>query len=209
MCKKFKFEHTNKWYIHNPASVQEKDTHKLLGAFDIQTDHRWPDLIIINNKKKRTSKIVDFAVLADQRIKLKEREKKDKYLDITRELKKLQNMKVTIIPVVINAFGTVTKGLSKGLEDLEVRGRMETIQTTTLFRRPEYWEESWRLDETCCHSNSNERPSDNTDIKNSQGVNNNNNIFIYLSMFNLILKTHFVYMILWRSFQMSLRVFWF
>ena len=29
-------------------------------------------------------------------------------------------MKVTIIPIVIGAFGTVTKGLVKGLEDLEV-----------------------------------------------------------------------------------------
>ena len=27
MCKKFKFDHTNKWYIHNPASVLENDTH--------------------------------------------------------------------------------------------------------------------------------------------------------------------------------------
>ena len=30
------------------------------------------------------------------------------------------NMKGTIIPVVIDAFGTVTKGLLKGLEDLEL-----------------------------------------------------------------------------------------
>ena len=37
-------------------------------------------------KKKRTYKIVDFAVPADHRIKLKECEKKDKYLDLTREL---------------------------------------------------------------------------------------------------------------------------
>ena len=29
-------------------------------------------------------------------------------------------MKVTIIPIVIAAFGTETKGLLKGLEDLEV-----------------------------------------------------------------------------------------
>ena len=78
-----------------------------------------PDLIIIN-KKKRICKIVDFAVLADHRIKLKECEKKDKYLDLARELKKLWNMQVTIIPIVIGAFGTVTKGLLKGLEDLEV-----------------------------------------------------------------------------------------
>ena len=43
-------------------------------------------------KKKRTCKIVDFAVPADHRIKLKECEKKDKYLDLARELKKLWNM---------------------------------------------------------------------------------------------------------------------
>ena len=43
-------------------------------------------------------------------------------------------MKVTIIPIVIDAFGTVTKGLLKGLDDLEVEGRVETIQTTALLR---------------------------------------------------------------------------
>ena len=50
-------------------------------------------------------------------------------------------MKVIVIPVVIDALGTVTKGLVQRLEDLEIRGRMETIQTTA------YWEESWRLEE--------------------------------------------------------------
>ena len=78
--------------MHNPAPVLENDTQKLLWDFDIQTDHlisaRRPDLIIIN-KKKRTCKIVDFAVPADHRIKLKECEKKDKYLDLVREWKKL------------------------------------------------------------------------------------------------------------------------
>ena len=137
MCKKFKFAHTNKWYMHNPAPILENDTHKLLWDFGIHTDHlisaRRPDLIIIN-KKKRTYKIVDFAVPADHRIKLKECEKKDKYLDLARELKKLWNMQVTIIPIVIGAFERVTKGLLKGLEELEVGGRVETIQTTSLLR---------------------------------------------------------------------------
>ena len=75
ICQKFKFDHTN---MHNPESVLENDTHKLLWDFDIQTDHlisaRRPDLIIIN-KKKKICKIVDFAVPADHRIKLKECEK--------------------------------------------------------------------------------------------------------------------------------------
>ena len=45
---------------------------------------------------------MDFAVSADHRVKLKESEKKDKYLDLARELKKLWNMKVTIIPIIGN-----------------------------------------------------------------------------------------------------------
>ena len=85
-------------------------------------------------KKKEICKIVDFAVPADLRIKLKECEKRDKYLDLARELKKLWNMKVTIIPIVIGAFGTLTKGLLKGLEDLEVGDRVETIQITALLK---------------------------------------------------------------------------
>ena len=39
-----------------------------------------------------------------------------------------------VIPIVIGVLGTVTKGLVQGLEDLEIRGRVEIIQTTALFR---------------------------------------------------------------------------
>ena len=99
-------------------------------------------------KKKRTCKIVDFAVPTDHRVKLKENEMKDKYLDLARELKNLWNMKVMVMPIVIGALG---------------------------WDRPEHWEESWRLEETCYHSNFRERPSANADMKNFQGVNNNNN----------------------------------
>ena len=54
MCKKF--DHSNKWFMHNQAPVLENDTHKLLRDFDIHTDHlistRRPDLKIINKKKE-------------------------------------------------------------------------------------------------------------------------------------------------------------
>ena len=43
-------------------------------------------------------------------------------------------MLVAIIPIVIDAFGTVTKELLKGLEDLEVGERVETVQITSLLR---------------------------------------------------------------------------
>ena len=77
--------------MHDPASIQEKVTHKLLWDFDIQMDHlisgRRPDHILIN-KKKGICIIFNIAVLADHRIKLKECQKKDKYLELARELKK-------------------------------------------------------------------------------------------------------------------------
>ena len=43
-------------------------------------------------------------------------------------------MKVTIVPIVIGALGTITKGLLKGLDDLEVGGWVETIQRISLLR---------------------------------------------------------------------------
>ena len=105
LCKKFKFDCTNKWYMHYPESVPEK----------------------------RTYQIVHFIVLADYKVKLKESEKSEKYVDIAWELKK-KKMNVKVMWIVIDAFGTITKGLEKGLEDLEIRGREETIQSTLLSR---------------------------------------------------------------------------
>ena len=66
MCKKFEFDHTNKWYIHNPAPILENATHKLLWDFNIQTDPlistRRPDLIIINKEKRKSAKLLTFKV---------------------------------------------------------------------------------------------------------------------------------------------------
>ena len=82
-----------------------------------------------------------------------------------------------IIPIVNGAFGTVTKGLLKGLKELDIGRRVETIQTLLHYWEwPEYWEEYWGLEEICCHSNSSERPSANANVKisNSNYDNNNN-----------------------------------
>ena len=77
--------------------------------------------------------MVDFAVPVNHRVKLKECKKREKYFNLARELNKLWNMKVTIIPIVIGALGTVTKGIVQGLEDLEIKVRVENAQTTALL----------------------------------------------------------------------------
>ena len=65
----FKFDHTNKWNMHNAASVLKNDKHKLLWNFDIQTDHlisvRRPELIIINNKKKHLPNCRSFQLTTE------------------------------------------------------------------------------------------------------------------------------------------------
>ena len=169
--KKFKFHHINKGYTHNSESIQENKMHKILWDFEIQTDHlilaRRPDLVIVNKKKrkKRTCWIVNFAIPSDERVKLKESKKRDKYLDLARELKKkLWNMKVIVIPIVIGVYGTVTKQLVPGLEDLDIR-RVEINQTTALLRSARIL---GRVLETCCLSSSYEKPSANTGVKNPQ-----------------------------------------
>ena len=133
LCKQLEFYHKNKWYMHNMVSVGENEMHKLLWDSETQTDHlilaRRLGLIIIKNKK-RTRWIVNIALLAHHLVQLNESEKKDKYLDLARELKKLCNINVTVILTVIGVLGTVRKGLVKGPENLEIWGRVAACQTT-------------------------------------------------------------------------------
>ena len=87
-----------------------------------------------NNNNNNKRELAELWTLPFDIVKLKEREKNDKYPDLARELKKKWNMKVMVIPIVNDALGTITKGLIKGLEDLERRGRVKTFQTTALLR---------------------------------------------------------------------------
>ena len=64
----------DKWYEHELENVLENKDYKILWNFNIQTDHvieaRRPDLVVVD-KKRRTCKIIDFAVRGDGRIKEK------------------------------------------------------------------------------------------------------------------------------------------
>ena len=78
--------------MHNPESVSENEKYKLLWDFELHTDHlilaRRTELVMVN-KEKRTCQREDFVAPADRQLsKIKEREKREKYLDLARELKK-------------------------------------------------------------------------------------------------------------------------
>ena len=86
---------------------------------------------------------MDFVVPEDHRVKIKENEKKDKYLDLARELKNyLLNLRVTVIPIVISALGMVSKCLLRELEVLEIGGRIETNQNFSITKISQNTEKS-------------------------------------------------------------------
>ena len=93
--------------MHKPKSVLEKRikssaTLKLQQIYKSRTEDRNSD----NYHKEMNLSSNGFTVLEDHKRKIKESEKLDKYLDLARKMKKLWNMKVTVISIVVGALGT-------------------------------------------------------------------------------------------------------
>ena len=85
LCKKFKFDHTNKRYTYNPEFVLENLTYKIFRNFEIQTNPlistKQPDK---KKKKKRKMNQPNFAVPDE----LKESGKRDNCQGFARKMKK-------------------------------------------------------------------------------------------------------------------------
>ena len=104
--------------------------------FSIQTDHvieaRRPDLVVVD-KKERSCKIIDFAVPRDSRIEEKEKDKIEKYQDLERELQKIWNVKVKIIPLVIGYLGAISKRFDNRLKKIGITEGTAQVQKTVLL----------------------------------------------------------------------------
>ena len=119
LARKCNFEAGDKWYEHEPESVLENEDYKILWDFSIQTDvieARRPDLIVVD--KKRSCKIIDFAVPGDSRIEEKEKDKIETYQDLGRELQKIWNVTVKIIPLVVGSLGAIPKQFGNRLKQI-------------------------------------------------------------------------------------------
>ena len=75
---------------------------------------------------------MNFAAAVGDRVKIKETEKMGTYLHPARELKKLWNIRVMIILIVVSTLETVSNCLKRRLEEWEITGKIETIQPTSL-----------------------------------------------------------------------------
>ena len=110
LARKYNFEVGDKYYEHEPEKVLENEDYKILWDFSIQIDHvieaRRPDLVVVD-KKERICKIIDFAVPGDSSLEEKEKDKVEK--ELGRELQKIWNVKVKIIPLVVGSLSAIPK----------------------------------------------------------------------------------------------------
>ena len=93
---------------------------------------RRPDITIFD-KERRKCQLIDIACPGDNRVAEKEDEKIDKYRDLAREVSKLWNVKVEIIPVVIGALGTIPKLLESRIKDIGISIKTAQIQKPVLL----------------------------------------------------------------------------
>ena len=86
------------------------------------------------DKKERICKIIDFAVPRYSGIEGKEKDKIEKYQDLGRELQKIWNVKVKIIPLVEGSLGAKLKKFGNRLKQIGITLRTAQVQKTVLLR---------------------------------------------------------------------------
>ena len=91
-----------------------------------------PDLVVVD-KKERSCKITDFAIPGDSRIEEKEKDKIEKYQDLGRELQKIWNVKVKIIPLVVSSLGAIPKQFGNRLKQIGITVGTTQVQKTVLL----------------------------------------------------------------------------
>ena len=127
VCRKIGFDVNEKWYKHEPQKVLEIDSWKILWDVTIQTDHvieaRRLDMVIID-KAKNECKIIDFACPFDSRMEGKKKDKIKGYNDLKRELKKIWDVPVKVISVVVGTLGKTPKKLKQRLSDIGTETRI-------------------------------------------------------------------------------------
>ena len=86
--------------------------------------------MVVVDKKARTCKIIDFAVPGDSIIEEKEKEKIEKYQDLRRELRKIWNLRVKIIPLAVGSLGAIRKQFDKRLKKIGITAKIGQVQKT-------------------------------------------------------------------------------
>ena len=94
---------------------------------------RRPDIVVVDKVKKETM-VIDVAIPGDTIVFDKEREKIEKYSLLKDEIARLwQIKKVVVIPIVVGVLGTTTTKFEKYIESLGTEIRIENVQKSALL----------------------------------------------------------------------------
>ena len=84
--------------------------------------------MVVVDKKARSCKIIDFAVPGNSRIEEKEKDKIEKHQELGRELQKIWNVKMKIIPLVAGSLGAIHR-----LKQIGITAEIAQVQKTILL----------------------------------------------------------------------------
>ena len=93
---------------------------------------RRPDLFVVD-KKEKSCKIIDFAVSGDSRTEEKDKDKIEKYQDLGRELQKIWNVKVKIIPLVVGSLVAIPKQFGNRLKQIAITVGTAQVRKTVFL----------------------------------------------------------------------------
>ena len=133
LCKKFKFDHTAKWYKHKPESVLVNEMHKIIWGFEIQTD---PIItasrldLVVNNKKENFA----YSGLYRHSGPQNENQRKQKERQVLRPCQRTEKVVENEGDSNPNCIWRTWNDPQRRMEGLKIGGRIETIKTTTLLR---------------------------------------------------------------------------
>ena len=114
ISKEFGIEVKERWYEHEPKTVNENDSVTILWDTPIHTDKtiaaNRPD-IVLKNKENKTCLVIDITIPLNTNTSVKPTEKLIKYKDLEIEVERMWGLKTTTVLVVMGALGTIKKDM--------------------------------------------------------------------------------------------------
>ena len=137
MCRKYGIDCNDKWYDYQPLPIVENGEVRVTWDMTIYTDkvlkHNRPDITLVH-KDTQDWTLIDIAVPADQNIIRTEEEKVEKYQDLAFEIRRIHGAsKVTVIPIVIGALGSISKRAKTWYDKLGVPEFIGSVQLSAIL----------------------------------------------------------------------------
>jgi hypothetical protein len=77
--------------------------------------------------------LIDAAISGDRNVIKREAEKILKYKDLTIEIQRMWNVKTKVIPVIIDATGTISKSFTKYVSNISGNHEVKELQKTAIL----------------------------------------------------------------------------